>query len=630
MFKTFSSKYIRKSTPRSVIVLIDVALFLLSLFISYLIRFDIYSNIDELYKEWQIIQFSLPIVLITKLLVYFILGIQKGIIRYTSFEDLRRIFLASFISSILIFLLGLIRYFQIDNYYLIPTSVLFVDFLSTMILLIAFRFTVKTIYFEENKDDNDQKSKLIIYGAGVSGMAIKNALERESKFEIVCFIDDDKKISGKRLQGKKVYHTDEFEKLIKNLNPNQLIIAIEKPDRNKVSNIIDICLKHKIQVQSAPDFKSWINGQISMKQIRNVHIEDLLGREPIILDQNILNAQIANKIILVTGAAGSIGSGLVFQLCSYSPKKIILLDQSESGLYDLNQELTEKGYKDCIEIVIGDIRIEERMNNLFRTFKPQLVFHAAAYKHVPLMEMNPSEAINTNVKGTRNIVNCADKFGVEKFIFISTDKAVNPTNVMGASKRIAEIYAHLLNRKSKTQFIITRFGNVLGSNGSVIPLFKKQIANGGPLTVTNENVTRYFMTIPEACQLVLEASVMGEGGEIFVFDMGKSVKILDLAKKMIQLSGLILNQDIEIKITGLRPGEKLFEELLANEENTLPTHHPQILKAKLRDEPEQRMLEINELIELFDSQNNTEIVKMMKKIVPEFISNNSEYVALDE
>ena len=630
MFKTFSSKYIRKSTPRSVIVLIDVALFLLSLFISYLIRFDIYSNIDELYKEWQIIQFSLPIVLITKLLVYFILGIQKGIIRYTSFEDLRRIFLASFISSILIFLLGLIRYFQIDNYYLIPTSVLFVDFLSTMILLIAFRFTVKTIYFEENKDDNDQKSKLIIYGAGVSGMAIKNALERESKFEIVCFIDDDKKISGKRLQGKKVYHTDEFEKLIKNLNPNQLIIAIEKPDRNKVSNIIDICLKHKIQVQSAPDFKSWINGQISMKQIRNVHIEDLLGREPIILDQNILNAQIANKIILVTGAAGSIGSGLVFQLCSYSPKKIILLDQSESGLYDLNQELTEKGYKDFIEIVIGDIRIEERMNNLFRTFKPQLVFHAAAYKHVPLMEMNPSEAINTNVKGTRNIVNCADKFGVEKFIFISTDKAVNPTNVMGASKRIAEIYAHLLNRKSKTQFIITRFGNVLGSNGSVIPLFKKQIANGGPLTVTNENVTRYFMTIPEACQLVLEASVMGEGGEIFVFDMGKSVKILDLAKKMIQLSGLILNQDIEIKITGLRPGEKLFEELLANEENTLPTHHPQILKAKLRDEPEQRMLEINELIELFDSQNNTEIVKMMKKIVPEFISNNSEYVALDE
>ena len=630
MFKTFSSKYIRKSTPRSVIVLIDVALFLLSLFISYLIRFDIYSNIDELYKEWQIIQFSLPIVLITKLLVYFILGIQKGIIRYTSFEDLRRIFLASFISSILIFLLGLIRYFQIDNYYLIPTSVLFVDFLSTMILLIAFRFTVKTIYFEENKDDNDQKSKLIIYGAGVSGMAIKNALDRESKFEIVCFIDDDKKISGKRLQGKKVYHTDEFEKLIKNLNPNQLIIAIEKPDRNKVSNIIDICLKHKIQVQSAPDFKSWINGQISMKQIRNVHIEDLLGREPIILDQNILNAQIANKIILVTGAAGSIGSGLVFQLCSYSPKKIILLDQSESGLYDLNQELTEKGYKDCIEIVIGDIRIEERMNNLFRTFKPQLVFHAAAYKHVPLMEKNPSEAINTNVKGTRNIVNCADKFGVEKFIFISTDKAVNPTNVMGASKRIAEIYAHLLNRKSKTQFIITRFGNVLGSNGSVIPLFKKQIANGGPLTVTNENVTRYFMTIPEACQLVLEASVMGEGGEIFVFDMGKSVKILDLAKKMIQLSGLILNQDIEIKITGLRPGEKLFEELLANEENTLPTHHPQILKAKLRDEPEQRMLEINELIELFDSQNNTEIVKMMKKIVPEFISNNSEYVALDE
>jgi FlaA1/EpsC-like NDP-sugar epimerase len=309
---------------------------------------------------------------------------------------------------------------------------------------------------------------------------------------------------------------------------------------------------------------------------------------------------------------------------------IILLDQAESAMYDFQNELIQSEKNDNLEVVIGDIRSQDRMNNLFETFKPHIVFHAAAYKHVPLMELNPSEAILTNVKGTKILIDLANEYDVEKFVMISTDKAVNPTNVMGASKRISEMYAQLKNDYSKTQFITTRFGNVLGSNGSVIPLFKRQIANGGPVTVTDENVTRFFMTIPEACQLVLEAGAMGEGGEIFVFDMGESVKIIDLAKKMIQLSGLELGKDIEIKITGLRPGEKLYEELLADEENTLPTHHPQILRAKLRTEKESKIEDINDLITLFDGQDNMEIVKQMKRIVPEFKSNNSQYAKLDE
>jgi FlaA1/EpsC-like NDP-sugar epimerase len=354
-----------------------------------------------------------------------------------------------------------------------------------------------------------------------------------------------------------------------------------------------------------------------------------LGRDPIVLDQQKVEAQINGKRILVTGAAGSIGSGLVRQLLNYNPEKIILLDQAESALYDFHIELVQNSNPLNIEVVIGDIRSDDRMRNVFQTFQPQIVFHAAAYKHVPLMEMNPSEAIHTNVKGSKLLIDLADAFKVEKFVLISTDKAVNPTNVMGASKRIAEMYAQLKNNDSTTQYITTRFGNVLGSNGSVIPLFKKQIANGGPITVTDENVTRFFMTIPEACQLVLEAGTMGEGGEIFVFDMGESVKIIDLAKKMVKLSGLELGKDIEIKVTGLRPGEKLYEELLANEENTLPTHHPQILRAKLREEPSQKIEEINRLIALFDGQDNVEMVKQMKHIVPEFKSNNSKYSSLD-
>jgi FlaA1/EpsC-like NDP-sugar epimerase len=381
---------------------------------------------------------------------------------------------------------------------------------------------------------------------------------------------------------------------------------------------------------NVPPVSNWINGELSFKQIKKVQIEELLERDAIQLDIDIIINQLNNKTILVTGAAGSIGSEIVRQVIKFNPKKIILLDQAESPLYEMEMELHDKYKQQQYEIVMGDIRNKDRMENVFKTFAPSIVFHAAAYKHVPMMENNPSESIFTNVLGSKNLADLSVQYKVEKFVMVSTDKAVNPTNVMGASKRIAEIYTQSLNKNSTTKFITTRFGNVLGSNGSVIPRFRQQIETGGPITITHPDITRFFMTIPEACQLVLEAGAMGKGGEIFIFDMGESVKIVDLAKKMIKLSGLILDKDISIIYTGLRPGEKLYEELLANEENTIPTHHKQILIAKVKEyDFETISSSINELINLFDQQNNKSIVKKMKELVPEFKSNNSIYEELD-
>lgn len=619
------------STPRWIIIFLDLFLSLSALFAAYLIRFDVYSNVSEIVKEWTLLRTSLPLIIFIKLVVFYLFKIHKGLIRHTSFEDIRRIFLAVGTCTLLMLVIGIIRHQFYDQRYLLPMSVLFVEFLASIMLLIGFRFTIKVLHYESTKKKGERKP-IIIYGAGVSGLITKRTLEKDTRlgYELLAFIDDNKKLSGNRLEGTTIYHASELEKLIKDYAPKEVIVAIQRPNKAKVSKVVDTCLKYGVNVQSVPNLKSWINGEFSVKQIQKVNIEELLGRDQIVLNQAKVEQDLNGKVVLVTGAAGSIGSGLVNQLVEYNPKLIILLDQAESAMYDFQNELIQNGKGANLEIIIGDIRSQDRMRNLFVTFKPQIVFHAAAYKHVPLMEMNPSESIRTNVKGSKILIDLADEHGVEKFVLISTDKAVNPTNVMGASKRIAEMYAQFKNSHSTTQFITTRFGNVLGSNGSVIPLFKRQIANGGPVTVTDENVTRFFMTIPEACQLVLEAGLMGRGGEIFVFDMGDSVKIVDLAKKMIQLSGLELGKDIEIKITGLRPGEKLFEEILANEENTLPTYHPQILRAKLRAESEGQIIEINNLITLFDNQDNLEIVKQMKKIVPEFKSNNSEYAMLDE
>ena len=443
-------------------------------------------------------------------------------------------------------------------------------------------------------------------------------------------MDNFKKKIRNKIEGISIYSLSDFGLLVKRHPLTALIFAKSDIKTQTKNEIIEKCLYYNIKVLNVPDFQNWINGELSVKQIKNIKIEDLLQREPIQLDKNQIKIQIANKEVLVTGAAGSIGSELIRQLTFYKPKKIILFDQAESPLYDLELELQEKFNFHNFEIVIGDITNIIRVNNLFEKYKIDIVYHAAAYKHVPMMENNPEEAIQNNFIGTKILADLSIENNVDKFIMISTDKAVNPTNVMGASKRIAEIYSQSINNTVKTNFITTRFGNVLGSNGSVIPRFKQQIENGGPITVTHPEVTRFFMTIPEACQLVLEASAMGRGGEIYIFDMGKSVKVADLAKNMVKLSGLKLGKDIQLVYTGLRPGEKLYEELLHDTENTIPTPHPQIMIAKVKsynfDEIRER---INKFIDPLIMQDKMQIVKLMKEFVPEFKSQNSIYEQLD-
>lgn len=620
----------KTNTPRWIIIILDILISLAALFFAYLIRFDIKTDESVIASEWAILSKSIWVFILVKLVVFYAFKIHKGLVRHTSTEDLRRIISATFLSSVIFAILGYLRYTFVDEYYLFPKSVLLVELLASSVFLVGSRFLIKLIYMESIKS-KDIEDRILIYGAGISGLITKRTIEKdtESRQAIVGFLDDNKKLSGNRLEGRTIFHTSKLEKIFKEEGVTKLIIAIQNPDVNKQKAIAEFCLENNITVQKVPSTKSWINGEFSTKQIAKIKINDLLGRKPIALNEERIASELKDQVILITGAAGSIGSGMVRQIAKHNPSKLILLDQAESPIYDLQNELLSENSNLSFEVVIGDIRNYERMKNVFETYKPRYVFHAAAYKHVPLMEDNPTEAVLTNINGTKNLVDLAVDNEVFKFVMISTDKAVNPTNVMGASKRIAEIYAQNSNNSDVTKFITTRFGNVLGSNGSVIPLFQRQIDQGGPLTVTDERVTRFFMTIPEACQLVLEAGTMGEGGEIFVFDMGESVKIIDLAKKMIKLSGLELGKDIQIKITGLRPGEKLYEELLAKEENTLPTHHPQILKAKFREEDSIQIERIKTLIESFKSQDNEMIVKKMKEIVPEFISNNSTFEKLD-
>jgi FlaA1/EpsC-like NDP-sugar epimerase len=621
---------LRKHTPRWVIVLLDLLLNISALAFAYLIRFDLKAEYSQIQEEWNVLSKSILFYILVKFVVFQLFRIQKGLVRYTSTEDLRRIFLAIATTTLIFTIASIVRAEFMDGVYLFPTSILIMEFIVSFAFTIGSRFVVKLIYLEATKDKS-AKVNVVVYGAGVSGLITKRTISKDRLInqKIIGFLDDNKKLHNTRLEGTRIYSPEKLEELAREFEIKTLIIAIQNPDTENINRVVEKCLSLGIEVQKVPRPRSWINGEFSSKQLSKINIEDLLGRKPIQLDQAKISAELKGKVILVTGAAGSIGSGLVRQIGNYEPKNIILLDQAESALYDLQQDLHAKGTVFPFEIVIGDIRNYDRLKRVFDFYQPEYVFHAAAYKHVPLMENNPSEAVLTNVKGTKNLVDLSLEFGVHKFVMISTDKAVNPTNVMGASKRVAEIYAQTKNQLGKTKFVTTRFGNVLGSNGSVIPLFQKQIEQGGPLTITDERITRFFMTIPEACQLVLEAGSMGNGGEIFVFDMGKSVKILDLAKKMIQLSGLEIGKDIEIKVTGLRPGEKLYEELLASEENTIPTHNPQILIAKTKDNDEEKLHAIEELIHLFEMQQNDQIVRKMKAIVPEYISNNSEFEKLD-
>ena len=545
---------------------------------------------------------------------------------------MQRIFVVVTGVSILAATINGVSFYFVNQSFLIPFSVVIIEYLCTMFLMIAFRITVKLIYFEFKNASKDKK-RIVIYGAGDEGIVTKRTLERdeEHKYKVVAFIADKNTKIGKKIEGVTIHPIERLEYLIENQEIDEIIIAVNNLAKTRKQEIVERALTKNVKVLHVPPVKNWINDELSSNQIQEVKIEDLLGREPIHLDSINIKGQLSEKRVLITGAAGSIGAEIVRQVSHFFPSKLILLDQAESPLYEIENEIKEQFGENLCEIVVADVANSSRMENVFNTFRPNVVYHCAAYKHVPIMEDNPSEAVLTNILGTKIMVDLSDKYEVDSFVMVSTDKAVNPTNVMGASKRVAEIYAQSKNMVSKTNFITTRFGNVLGSNGSVIPLFKRQIANGGPVSVTHPEITRYFMTIPEACQLVLEAGAMGTGGEIFIFDMGSPIKIIDLAKKMIKLSGFKLGKDIEIKITGLRSGEKLYEELLNNAENTIPTHHPEIMIGKVRDyKMEDIEADINSLIDAPSEKDNFELVGKIKKLVPEFISQNSVYGKLDK
>jgi len=478
---------------------------------------------------------------------------------------------------------------------------------------------------------------VLIFGAGQTGRLTKNVFisDRNQNYQVLGFIDDNSSIRNKSVEGVMVYSLedaiDKFSHLWEHL---EVVMAVNKIPLERKQSVSEAFLERGIVVKTLAPVNKWVGGEININQINNVKIEDLLGRDVIQTNNPQIAYEINSKTVLVTGAAGSIGSEIIRQLIKYLPSTLILIDQAESALYDMEYELLPKVPSNMKWIsIVADVNDAQRMGTIFKEFKPDFVFHAAAYKHVPLMENNPYEAVKTNVMGTKILADLSVEHAVYKFIMVSTDKAVNPTNIMGATKRMAEMYTQSLNgiEEVRTKFIATRFGNVLGSNGSVIPLFRRQIENGGPVTVTHPDITRYFMTIPEACQLVLEAAAMGDGGEVFVFDMGKSVRIMDLANRMITLSGYKVGKDIEIKVTGLRPGEKLYEELLSDKENTLPTHHEKILIAKVNypafEKLEAQMLELSDLLEY---GNMLRLVAKMKEIIPEYKSNNSVFEHLDK
>ena len=616
-----------KNTPRWIIFLVDLGVCFVALLLAYLIRFEFQPPRIEI----DLAKAFLPIFLAIRA-VSFVLGrTYAGIIRYTSTQDTLRIFVVLSSGTAAFAALNFFKFHFLDGTYYLPFSILIIEYLLSLFAMIVSRIAVKVLYIELKTPAKTRK-RVLVFGAGEGGLITKRTIDRDSRsgMEVVAFLDDDKNKAGKKLEGADIYQSKKLNDLLSSEKVDEIILAVPNLPQSRKAEIIKLALEHNVKVSQLPPATQWIGGELSVRQIRDIRIEDLLGREPIQLDNTQINQKLKGKIVLITGAAGSIGSELARQVLNYNPKKLVLLDQAETPLFELDNEL-RKSFDEVIwEPVIGDVRQYDRMKRMMDHFRPDIIFHAAAYKHVPLMESNPSEAILVNVLGTKNLSDLAADFAVKDFIFISTDKAVNPTSVMGSSKRAAEMYVQSKNSQSTTNYITTRFGNVLGSNGSVIPIFKKQIEVGGPLTVTHEDVTRFFMTIPEASQLVLQASAMGKGGEIFAFDMGESVKIIDLAKNMLKLSGLEEGRDIEIKITGLRPGEKLYEEVLSDKENSLPTPHEKILIAKVREYSyDDISQQISQLISLFDEQNNEKIVAQLKLMIPEYVSNNSEFQRLD-
>lgn len=618
--------------PRWVIIIIDLVVISFSTALGFLLRFN-FDMKDALgfhpgYAILLTAGSGLFAIIVTKS--------YAGIVRYTGVEDGMRIMYASLL-SLAVGTLANLLFFYNQGKNLVPFSVLLITFLASFLFLFYYRLLVKTI-FKHYKGEVATKANVAIFGAASLGMITRNILETDtaSKYKVVAFFEDDVTKRGKVINGIKIYDAEEIKDQISRLDLTEIIIAIKDLSTERKSEIAEICISKKVKLRIVPPADKWVKGEFTVKQLKTVNIEDLLGRASIKLDEDSLFAELSNKRICITGAAGSIGSELARQVINYNPKKIILIDQAESPLYDIEMELRALAPEIKLIVFVADITHEPRIRRILEEFRPQIVLHAAAYKHVPMMESNPSEAVVNNILGTKLLADLSAELDVDRFVMISTDKAVNPSNVMGCSKRIAEIYVqslqgHLNNKQNnRTHFVTTRFGNVLGSNGSVIPTFRRQIENGGPVTVTHPDITRFFMTIPEACRLVLEAGIMGKGGEIFIFDMGKPVRIFDMAKRMIQLSGFEPGKDIDIVFTGLREGEKLFEELLNDKENTIPTHHEKILKARVK---EYDYTYIDSMISLFEDlahdKNELKMVALMKEIVPEFRSTYSRYEVLD-
>ena len=622
--------------PRWIIVMMDLVVLMTSFFFTYLIFRG--TGLDYIITPHTVV--FITVLFGVNIFFFWLFRTYSGIIRHSSYIDAVKLLFSQMAVLVLFLVLNFV-FEIIVGYKAFLNTALFINMVFSFCGLFLYRVIVKQTferYFSETSDTN--LSRTIIYGTDANAISVAKALKLETpaRFKIVGFVDKNSQNSSKRMLDLPIFvQKKKLPILMRSIGAEGVVIADKSLSKEERLVIVDQCLEFNYKVYMVPLISDWENQKEISQKVKNLQIEDLLERKPIVLDSKSISKQLKDKTILITGAAGSIGSEIVRQVLLFNPKTILVLDQAETPLHHLFLEMNENEFKSKITTLIADVRNKEAMNNIFAHYKPQVVFHAAAYKHVPLMEENPSQAILTNIVGTKNIADLSCEYQVKKFVMVSTDKAVNPSNVMGASKRIAEKYVQSLQLKGQkekklkaTKFITTRFGNVLGSNGSVVPLFTKQIASGGPVTITHPDIIRYFMTIPEACQLVLEAGAMGNGGEIYIFDMGKPVKIIDLAKKMIKLAGFIPDKDIMIKVVGLRPGEKLYEELLNDTSKTIPTYHNKIMIAQeIQDEYETLHTDIEELIKIANCFENEAIVAKMKEIVPEFKSMNSTYEVLD-
>lgn len=630
--KKFVRRYLSVNVlPIWMILAMDVVMIGLSLLLAYALRYDFSSRVLDSATMWR----TMGLTMVVSLVFFKMFRTYSSVLRLSSFVDIARIFVALFVSYTAVALACMVAPLVTDIR-LAPVNVILMAFIINFALMASSRVIVKMM-FETIKAGGSSQTNIFIYGAKEAGVNIAKSLRvsMRERYRLRGFIADEPDLYDKLIMGVRVFPNDEnlFD-ILAQKGVKTIIVSPAKRNELKKEENLDRFLKHNIKLLTAPPLSEWNQRGLESGDIKEIQIEDLLQRDPIQIDIRKVASHLEGKRVMITGAAGSIGSEIMRQVATFNPYKLILVDQAETPLHDIRLELMDKWRNLDAETIVADIANQTRMEAIFKEFRPQYIFHAAAYKHVPMMEDNVSESIQTNVAGTRILADLAVKYKAEKFVMISTDKAVNPTNVMGCSKRICEIYVQSLAKKLQkegehvTQFITTRFGNVLGSNGSVIPRFKDQIRRGGPVTVTHPDIIRYFMTIPEACRLVLEAGSMGNGGEIYIFDMGKPVKIVDLAKRMISLSG---RTDVKIEFTGLRHGEKLYEELLNVKELTKPTYHEKIMIATVReydyDEVKDR---IQHLIDVSYSYDQMKIVAAMKDLVPEFISKNSCFEALDK